>query len=220
MGTRIDRRNRLALDESYRYYRSLEEGVEPNLFKLTSSICTLSHALYFAELGEFKLTRQLWNRLHQAFFDRLINGFAGTFAVLDASGKRIACGEIPDDGYIEFRADACKRADDAVRIEVAKLYPKTHLVLTHAWKSSRHKLKPADFAQIPDCDHDTGVCMMRPMVLGLDVLNRECQAGKQQAYWKFWDLYLQAYCTPRRNERIVLYKYMSDIQEVWGDLYY
>lgn len=218
---RIDRRSKLALDESYRYYRHLEKGEEPRLFELTRSLCTLSHALYFAETGEFKLTRQLWRRLQQALFDRLISSFSGRFNLLDSEGTVIDFGrEIPEGGYLSFRAAGCKRIEDTTHIEISRLYPKTFHVISKVWKEGRRKISPRDFEGIPDCDEHSGVCMMKPIVVGHETLHQESRTGKQEAYHKWWELYWQAYCTPNRNERTVLYKHMLEIETVWGNLYY
>src|SRR5262245_23189515 len=122
---KIDRRHKLALDESYRYYLALEAGQAPHIYQLTKSLRTLSIALAFADQGGFKLTRQLWKRLQQALFDRLINAFPGSLTVYDMSGKRLEPGKpLPEDGYIHFNADGCKRADDVVQIELNRIYPK------------------------------------------------------------------------------------------------
>lgn len=217
---RIDRRGKLALDESFRYYRHLESGGEPGLFELTRSLRTLSNALYFAETGEFKLTRQLWRRLQQALFDRLVSSFSGRYVLMNAEREILEFGtSVPDDGFLSFRPDGCKRTDDVVMLEVSRLYPKTHVVISKLWAEGRTRIAPEDVAAVPDCG-DSGVCMMKPVVLGSEKLDAESKDGKVVAYRKWWELYWQAYCTPKKAERQDLYKQMLDIEAVWGSLYY
>lgn len=218
---RIDRRGKQALDESYRYFRNLESGAPPELFIHTRSLNTLSNALHFAETGEFKLTRQLWRRLQQALFDRLLGSFSGRFTVLNSHGQVLEFGtSIPEDGYVSFRPDGCKRTEDMARIEVSRLYPKTHVVLSKLWAEGRTRMTPDDVASVPDCSVDTGVCMMKPIVLGRETLEVESEHGKHDAYRKWWELYWQAYCTPKKAERQGLYRHMVEIEAVWGDMYY
>jgi hypothetical protein len=217
--SRVDRRNKLALDESYRYYRTLESGESPQIFQLTKSLRTLSTALAFADQGEFKLTRQLWKRLQQALFDRLINTFEGELRVFDMSGKKYEPGKsLPADGYVQFHPQGCKRADDVVQLELSRVYPKTYIGIERTWLAGRSHTTPADFEQISECDG--GICMMKPVVVGHDVLSNESRSGKAEAYTKWWELYWQAYCTKDKQERASIFKHMTEIEAVWGNLYY
>jgi hypothetical protein len=218
--SRVDRRNKLALDESYRYYKTIEAGESPQIFKLTKSLRTLSTALAFADSGEFKLTRQLWKRLQQALFDRLINTFGGDVRIFDMDGNELlAGGKLPEDGYVQFHPEGCKRADDVVRLELSRVYPKTFKGLQKLWLSGRTRVTPVDFEEIAECGDD-GVCLMKPVVVGHDVLNTESQSGKSAAYTKWWELYWQAYCTKNKHERDNIFKHMLEIEAVWGNLYY
>lgn len=217
--SRVDRRNKLALDESYRYYRSIESGEAPQLFRLTKSLRTLSTALAFADQGEFKLTRQLWKRLQQALFDRLINSFPGQLSVFDTTGRKLEPGmRIPEDGYVHFNAEGCRRNDDVAQIELSRIYPKTFKGMEAIWSGGRARIAPVDFENISECDG--GICMMKPMVVGHEILGAESQTGKTEAYQKWWELYWQAYCTRRKDDRAIIYKHMVEIESVWGDLYY
>jgi hypothetical protein len=218
---RVDRRQRIALDESYRYYRTLENGVEPRLFDLSRSLCTVTHALYFAESGQFKLTKHLWRRLQQSFFERLLSSFPGKFTLMDANRKVVDFGcEIPEDGFITFRADGCKRGEDVAEIEIDRLYSGTLAVIAHTWRNGKRVLRPIDFSSVGQSHCDKDVCTVKPMVLGHEVLTQESRNGKQIAYDKWWQLYWQAYCTPNKQERGLLYRDMLEIEAVWGNLYY
>lgn len=216
---RLDRREKLALDESYRYYLTLESGEKPEVFKLTHSLRTLSTALSFPQHSDFKLTRQLWKRLQQFLFDRLLTSFSGELSVHRPDGTRVLPGRaIPPDGYVRFKTDGCRRLDDIAELEVRHIYPKTLKGLKRAWLTSSSRIRPADFEGIDECSD--GVCLMKPVVVGASVLSEESRTSKDEAYRRFWDLYLQAYCTPRKHERAMIYKHMQQIESVWGDLYY
>lgn len=215
---RIDRRQKTALDEAYRYYNRLDDGETPDPFMLSKSVRTLRSALMFSDNTEFKLTRQLWKRLHQALFDRLLTSFAGRIYILTEERKEIEIlTPVPESGFLVFRPDCCRRADDLNEIELERLYPKTALVTKQIWESRGASVQPTDF-QIDECGN--GVCFMKPMVVGHDVLGEESRKGKDDAYHRWWDLYWQAYCCTSRHEQELLIKQMYALESVWGNLFY
>lgn len=215
---RAERRERTALDEAYHYYRKLDSGETPDIFSLNKAVRTLSFALAVSDMKEFKFTKQLWKRLHQALFDKLITNFSGRIAILDE--QRIALeilNPLPEYGYIEFYPDGCKRLDDLNEIELGKLYPKSHSVIKRIWEERGAFIKPADF-EGNDCDG--GVCFMKPMVMGQEVLGEESTRGRNDAHNKWWELYWQAYCTNNKHEQQILVKQMNELETIWGNLSY
>jgi hypothetical protein len=216
---RQERRERTALDEAYRYFRQLDSGEQaPDIFRLNKAVKTLSFALAVSDISEFKLTKQLWKRLHQALFDKLISNFSGRLVIWDED--RNACeirNPLPESGYLEFYADRCKRTDDIVDIELSKLYPKTQKVIKHVWETRGAFIKPSDF-EGQDCDG--GVCFMKPMVLGQEVLGEESSRGRADAHNRWWELYWQAYCAPNKHDQELLTRQMNDLESLWGNLYY
>lgn len=218
---RTERRERTALDEAYRYFRKLDSGEEaPDVFLLNKSVKTLSFALAFSDSNEFKLTRQLWRRLHQALFDKLISNFSGQIAVFDENHKALEIRTpLPEQGFVEFHPDRCKRNDDINEIEISRLYPKTYTVVKRLWEQRSAFIKPSDF-EGGDCDKDSGVCFMKPMVLGHEVLTAESQKGRDEAHHKWWELYWQAYCITNKKEQDLITKQMTELEAVWGNLYY
>jgi hypothetical protein len=216
---RQDRRERTALDGAYRYYKELESGeTEPDIFRLNQAVKTLSVALAVADVAEFKLTRQLWKRLHEALFDKLITNFAGRISVLDEN--RLACeirNPLPERGYLQFYADRCKRSDDKVEIELAKLYPRTYNAIQNVWLRRGAFTKPSDF-EGSECQG--GVCFATPLVVGQEVLSAESTRGHEEAHQKWWELYWQVYCSPARQEQIALTRKMHELESIWGNLYY
>ena len=216
---RMDRRQKLALDEAHRYYRCLEDGAGvPELFRLVKCLSTVTTALAFAESEEFKITRQLWRRLQLALFDKLIANFPGYVFVSNAAGGKVEPGNaFPDDGALEFHPDNCRRGEDIAYINIAHLYPRTFCALKKVWNIGRNHVDASDFAG-DECE--SGVCPMKPVVFGKDLLFEESTAGKGTAYQRWWDLYWQAYCTQNRADRQDIYQHMMILEEVWGNLYY
>ncbi|MBY0358931.1 MAG: hypothetical protein K2W82_13080 [Candidatus Obscuribacterales bacterium] len=215
---RVDRRQKTALDEAYKYYMRLERGETPDPYALSKAVRTLWAALTFSNGNEFKLTRQLWKRLHQALFDRLITSFAGRMSVLNAERQPLQIlTTIPESAYLVFRPDCCRRADDLNEIEFKRLYPKTALGIKNIWQTRGEAVRPSDF-EINDCDN--GVCYMKPLVVGHEVLGEESSKGKSEAYHKWWDLYWQMYCCANPQQQELLSKQMHELEAVWGNLYY
>jgi len=216
---KFDRRERAALDESYRYCRGLEKSSEqPELYRLARCLKTMSAALGAADNGNFKLTRQLWRRVQQALFDKLITSFPGYLLVYGEDGGSLQPkSEFPDEGLVEFHPNGCRRTDDIFQMEIKHLYPGTQTCLTKAWKNKGAELTPGDFTA-QECAG--GACPMKPVVFGHDVLGAESEQGRDKAYHDWWDLYLQAYCTPDEQLQKVLYRRMDELESVWGNLYY
>ena len=217
--SRMDRRDKLALDESYRYYRLLDQHIEsPDLYRLAHCLKVVSAALSIADNGHFKLTRQLWRRIQQAMFDKMITSFPGHLVVMGVEGEHVPPKtKFPEEGYVEFYPERCRRADDVFRMEIKHLYPATIMNLGQAWFNKGASLTPEDF---PAAECTDTACPMKPMILGQEVLDEESTKGREKAYGEWWDLYWQAYCTKDKNMRTSLFKTMDQLEAVWGNLYY
>lgn len=217
--SKTERRQRTALDEAYRYFNKVESGEEAlDLYQLTKAVRTLSFALAFSDTGEFKLTRQLWKRLHQALFDKLVTNFPGKLSIFDEEHNQVEVRRpFPESGYLEFLPDSCKRADDVNDIEIGKLYPKSFNTIKRIWETRGAFINPQDF-EGGECEG--GVCFMKPMVLGHEVMGEESRKGRDDAYHRWWELYWHAYCTVSRREQEMLMRTMSELEAVWGNLYY
>ncbi len=216
---KADRRDKKALDESYKYYRHLDQNHSPpELYRLANTLKTLTKSLLLAEDGQLKLTRQLWKRVQQALFDKLITSFPGYVLVSNEDGEQVSPKHpFPDEGMVEFHPDGCKRADDIFRMEIKHLYPTTFYNLSKAWKDKGATVQPGDFGEVACSEMG---CPVKPAVYGLDVIDAESTQGKQNAYQQYWDLYWQAYCTRNRSERSSIFRQMDELESVWGTLYY
>lgn len=216
--SRMERRQKTALDEAYRYYNRLENGETPDPFSLTKSVRTLRSALSFTDFSEFKLTRQLWKRLHQALFDRLLTTFPGQISLLNEKHELLEPLTLwPESGFLMFRSANCRRTDDFNEIELERLYPKTAMAIQNVWQNRGAFIEPRDF-NLSDCT--SNACYIKPFVTGHEIMGEESRKGKDEAYHRWWDLYWQAYCCPDRNQQKVLIQQMYALETVWGNLYY
>lgn len=215
----MDRREKLALDEAYSYYLALDKGeAQPELYRVVRCFKTVTSALSMSNGHHFKLTRQLWKRIQQALFDRLITSFPGYVMMTDADGEPAESRvDMPEEGIIEFHPDNCRRKDDIFRMDIKHMYPATHYALSKSWKAKGSRVSPADMVQT-ECGPSG--CFLKPVVLGQEVLDEEAQAGKDTAYKEWWDLYWQAYCTKNKHDQTILNRQMDELESVWGNLYY
>lgn len=216
---RTDRREKVALDQAYDFYRStVGSGENVSLHSLVSSLKTVSHALNASEQGQLKLTTRLWLRMKQALFDKLVTSFPAHVIIYDGSNKAIQPRQrIPEDGAIEIHPEGLRRDDDRFQIEIKHLHPLTKNHIQKVWQERGPITRQEDFSSY-ECTGD--VCVPKLFVLGDEILQREASAGKRQAYEQWWELYWKAYCTPDRKEKLTLNKQMNCIENVWGNLYY
>lgn len=217
---RLDRREKLALDEAYRYYRTVDKnGDYPDLYRLVKAFKTVTAALGVADHGhEFKLTRQLWRRIQQSMFDKLLTSFPGYVIVTGEDGQQLKPRDrFPEEGVVEFHPDGCRRADDIFQMEIKHLYPATLYRLQKTWETKGARIAPEDLAG-GQCTE--GGCFLKPVVLGEEVLSEESYSGREKAYHEWWDLYQQAYCTRDEREKAMIYRQMDELEAVWGNLYY
>ena len=215
---RIDRREKIALDNAYRFFREVvKEEQTPDLFKLANCLKTITHALRVPQTSEFKLTTRLWRRIQETMLDKLLGSFPTHVIILSANGEALPSKEsIPEDSLVEVHPQGLRRADDAFRVELRNFPSLTQARLKKVWRDKGGTSKPEDFAQI-DCG---SVCPPKNFIAGEEMLKGESENGKERAYQKWWELYWQAYCSNDKQERLVIEKEMLDLEEVWGDLYY
>lgn len=217
---RSDRRDKVALDQAYSYYKNAvaEETSNIDLRSLVNSLKTVSFALRGSQVHNFKLTTRLWLRIEQALFDKLLTTFAGYLVVLRADGSALeAPSDLPADGTIQFHPEGLKRMDDVIRMPIQDISQFTLMKLNKVWKErgpfTRHEgLHPVDCT--------TGICPIKPFVVGHDQLVREAQNGKQAAYYQWWDLYWQDYCCGDKEEKLLIARQMATLESIWGNLYY
>jgi hypothetical protein len=216
---RRDRRERLALDKAYDFYRRLSHSDSSvGLFKLANALKTVIYAIRSSGDGEFKLTTRLWQRIEQALFDKLLRTFPAYVAIFSRDGQMLNFGEdLPNDGKIVIHPQGLRRIDDFFSMPVSQLHPNTRMQLALIWNARRALTCSDDFGAV-EC---TEVCVPPNFfVPGLEILEGEAISGKQLAYKQWWDLYWQSYCTADRKEKGLLTHRMSALEDVWGNLNY
>jgi hypothetical protein len=215
---RLDRREKLALDEAYKLFRLINRDEQiADTFQLVRCLKTISNALNSAHTGQLQITVRLWQRIQQALFDKLITSVPGYIVVYDADGRTLATrAPIPEDAIIELHPEGLKRSDDAFQMAFEHLHPVTRNSLIKVWLERGPYTKRDDFANFSCGD----ACPPKLFVLGDDLLRNESQNGKEKAYKQWWELYWQAYCSKDRGQRNDVLKQMQSLESVWGDLYY
>jgi hypothetical protein len=220
MARHTDRRNRVALDHVYTYYRcTVVNDGHDDLLSLVNALKTISHALRGYSSPSFKLTRRLWLRIEQALFDRLITSYPAHAVILNANGKALTSHDALTGGcIIELHPEGLRRADDVFRMPYSDLPAATQTQLTRAWKEKGPAIKREDFLS-SQCNA-TGVCAMKPFAVGHELIEEEAASGRLIAYQEWWNLYWQEYCTADGREKRMLSRQMDSLESVWGNLYY
>jgi len=216
---RKDRRERVALNDAYLFFKDVIKGDgKPDLYKLANSLKTISNALKSAENSEFKLTTRLWQRIESALFEKLVSLFPADLRILSKNGRSILPNElVPGQATVEIHPEGLRRSDDLFSIPLANLAWTTQVSLKRAWEKRAVKIRPEDFKPT-ECEQ---LCQpSQNFIVGEQVLENESELGKNHAYQKWWQLYWQAYCSSNQYERLAIEKEMSNLETVWGDLYY
>lgn len=212
-----ERRSKQALDESYRYYRRLEDaGSRPELYKIVKSFITVTAALNLPQQGSFKLTKQLWRMIHRALFDTLITSFPGYVIVTDEEDEVVKPQTpFPEEGVVEFHPDGCKRATDIFQNEIKSLMAVTRRLLAKAWEEKGARVSPGDF---PGLDTNFAAHFRKSPALGDELLQEEASLGRSQAHHDWLELHQQIARTHDATERQRLIQCMEILEAVWGDL--
>ncbi len=216
---RSDRRERVALDQAYEFYKGTIGNNEAfTLHSLVNSLKTVSTAVAASTDGHLTLTTRLWMRIKQALFDKLLTSYPAYVIIYDGTNKPIETKQrIPDDGMIEIHPHGLRRDDDRFSIDLNQLHPLTKKHIQKVWFERGPDTKGEDFSNY-ECDGN--VCMPKLFVIGDEILQKEASNGKKAAYSQWWELYWQSYCTPDRKEKQQLTRQMNSLEAVWGNLYY
>jgi len=219
---RTERRDRVALDEAYDFYRqTVNDGSTQDLHRLANSLKTVCTALSAAESGELELTYRLWAKIRQALFDKLLTAFPAYVVAITPDGSALtAKSMLPDGCTIELHPEGLRRDDDVFRMAIEELHPLTRSRLNKVWMERGPATRKEDFDHMVDCSD--GVCAMGPntFVVGGELLAQEAQTGRQRAYQDYWRLYWQSYCSPSSREKQYLTRQMASLEAVWGNLHY
>ncbi|CAN5323373.1 hypothetical protein BH11CYA1_BH11CYA1_15450 [soil metagenome] len=218
---KADRRDSVALDKAYEFYReTLSEGTN-DLHQVANSLKTVCHAINAAESGELELTLRLWQKIRQALFDKLLTNFSAYIVATGSDGQVLGHRELlPDDCTLELHPEGLRRDDDVFSIGIEELHPLTRSRLDKVWLERGPGTRREDFSNASECEG--GVCTMKPhtFIVGEEVLKTEANTGRQKAYDNYWRLYWQSYCSPSSREKQYLTRQMTSLEAVWGNLHY
>lgn len=237
---RQERRDRVALDKAYDFYRRLVmDGSSNDLHLLANSLKTVCNALDASENGEMQLTLRLWRKIRQALFDKLLTSFPCYVVAIGPDGNAITSRQaLPDDTLIELHPEGLKRDDDVFHLQLDELHGRTREMLDRAWQEHGPSMRREDFEREREENEglqhgdgggcQNGVCALRTpgfssgsgFIPGDEVMAREASQGRARAYQDYWRLYWQSYCSPNARERQYLSRQMASLEAVWGNLHY
>ncbi len=215
---RIDRRQKLALDEAYSLYRQIiKKEMQPDLYQIAHCLTTLKEALTYSESSQFKLTKRLWKRIYESLCDLLVTTFPVYVVIYDEYGEvQKPFKPITEPATVEIHPEGLKRISDVFSLDFDHLNPMTKSRLENIWGTKGAKLNPGDFTDL-ECGE---FCAPKNFLIGDDVLTSESEQGKERAYRRWWELYWQAYCAHSVLEKQAVQNEMQELELVWGNLYY
>ncbi len=217
---KVDRREKLALDEAYRlFHKTLAGDHTADIFSVARSLSTVSRAVEGADNGQFKLTVRLWQRIQRSLFDKLITTYPSHMVVFRENGEVHKPKERwSDNAVIEIHPEGLRRNEDFFRMPVQQLQSSTRARLERIWLERGPATRREDFL---DMEEECGeYCTPKNFVIGDEILRTESLKGKEDAYAQWWDLFWQSYCTSNSKEKHAMTRQMNALESVWGNLYY
>lgn len=216
----FERRQAMALDEAFDYYRKLENRQEtPHLWTMLSALATIDSALSSSETS---ITQNAWSCVRDGLFNILISSFPGSFRIYGTSGPVEPSQPWPDEGIIEFCPQDAHRREDAYRADLSRLEPDTACVLRWNFADEKPQIRPQDFAsreldnlsELLPADEPTE--QERLLASFYEICCSEAHKGKKKAHHKWWQLYWEANSCTDKRQRNSIRKNMLSLQSVWG----
>jgi hypothetical protein len=220
---KVERREKLALDEAYRLFHKTLEGEHaeqaPDIYSIARSLKTVSKAIESADGANFKLTVRLWQRIERALFEKLITSHPAHLVVYSTAGNVLKPKEKwTEEAVIELHPEGLRRNEDCFRLKAKDLNSGTRARLEKLWTERGPSVRSEDFL---DVEEECGeYCTPKNFVIGDEILRTESMQGKANAYAQYWDLFWQSYCTSNPKEKKVMTQQMNALESVWGNLYY
>ena len=211
---KVDRREKLALDEAYRLFHKTLEGdnAPEHIYSIVQSLKTVSKAVDAAGDGHFKLTVKLWQRIQRALFDKLVTSYPAHLVVYDENGQVLKPKESWSDyGVIEIHPEGLRRKDDYFRMGVNHLPINTRSRLEKVWSERGPSTRADDFIGIEE-ECCGGICTPKNFIIGDEILRIESLKGKEDAYAQWWDLFWQSYCTSSVREKHAMTMQMNQLE--------
>jgi hypothetical protein len=227
-----ERRNSLALDDSFAYCRRLEAGDEqPELYKLCNAIRTLDLALTGLEDSPvpMSLCNEAWSRIRGSLYTTLVSSCKGRFEIYDQWGNLVDAQADQDAEWPEgekvmlrFYPDQISRRKDSYDAELATLCRTLVIKLRWLFAERRQNVEPADFAAPAESEEKASEASAEPPDAAelLEKLYQVCQEqaweGKKKAHRRWWQLYWEADSCPNKRQKHQLQKQMAALEGIWG----
>lgn len=220
---RPERRNSLTLDEVNQYWRRLKSHEErPALLRVCNAIHTLDTALTTEESAHY-LSREIWSRIRNDYFDILLSAFTGYFNIYEAGSDRPAEGWSvwPSDGILEFFPENVNRRDDAYRGSFRNIAPPILMRFRWCHAEGRHHTVHEDFESLIEqahqlVDESEADQAHRFLEKLYDASVDEAFQAKKIAHRKWWQLYYESSSCSNQKRKHELRRQMINLQTVWG----
>ena len=224
MGTQ-DRRTSMGLDEAYQYWRSIEGGEAPSLFKTAAAVRTIEMAIEPAQCEwqapSLAVSLQAWSIIRDNLLNVLVRKFPGYFLVYSAENYPLDSGshEWPQRGSIEFYPEAFKRRTDCFRIPFEQLSPSTQVVIRYQYANGEQNLTPEMFDDLPlfggeeDAEQEVATEMF---ARSYEICEREAEKGKKRAQRTWYHTLCEARACKNKEQRRELLRRLSYLETVWG----
>lgn len=219
---RHERRNYMALDEAYFYYRRLEVRLErPSLFRICNAFRTIEMALANEINGSSSrhISADAWTAIKNRLFRILLTSFPGYFLVYsEGQDYPLENGAPwPEMGIIEFYPEKILRRFETYRTKFSDLDPTILTRLRWTFAEEKQNISPALFAGLPIGENsdqaDEAISFLDRLY---EICEEEAEEGKKKAHRRWWQLYWEASGCPDKRQRNQIHKQMDSLQTVWG----
>lgn len=222
MGTQ-DRRTSMGLNEAYQYWRSIEGGETPSLFKTSGALRTIELAIEPAQ-SEWQSTSlavslQAWSIIRDNLINVLISNFPGYFLVYAESETypRDSGSDWPLRGQIEFYPDAFKRRNDCFQIPFDQIHASSLTIIRCRFANGEQTLAPHMFesvSMIPEEDKEDEVAEL--FARSYEICEREAEKGRKRAQRTWYHTQCEARACKNKEERRELLRRLNYLETVWG----
>ncbi len=218
----LDRRHTMALDEVFQYWRELEVGEQPRIFKVTDSIRTIDLAMEpdwrERSPGPLVVTPEPWSRIRDNLYQVLITKFAGYFIILDTESNPIVPGTYwPTSGRVEFFPEGINRKSDSFECQFERIHPEILIRIRWHFGRGEQSIRPNMFDDVLEkisTSAEDEVC--RVLERFYEICEQEAVKGKRKAKQHWWHLYCESQSIENGREQRELRKQLVYLEAVWG----
>ena len=223
MGTQ-DRRISMGLNEAYQYWRSIEGGERPSLFKTSGALRTIELAIEPAQADwqstSLAVSLQAWSIIRDNLINVLITHFNGYFLVYGEGDTypRDSGGDWPLRGQIEFYPDAFKRRSDCFQIPFDRIHDSTLAVIRYQFANGEQNLAPEMFESVSlmPTEEDKEDEVAHVFAKFYEICEREAEKGRKRAQRTWYHTQCEAHACKNKEERRELLRRLNYLETVWG----